>query len=206
MNGDYPTNGGATSEDFIRRFERALDAQEKEFYKTREDVTGLKNQQAYIQRDLGTLTSSIQALSTKMDERAKTNWPALAIGAGLLPVLGFVLTMYTNNTVAPVANSASLNAENLRHISDNLRTVEATLSAEMSDRKSRDAALRVGLAEIETQFCASDVVRNLMHANDLRNFTMLWEKSFGTPYPISNAYYPEVCHHNGSPTAIGEGK
>lgn len=53
------------------------------------------------------------------------------------------------------------------------------------------------MIEIETQFCGNDVVRNLMHASDLRIQALLWNKSFpGSQLPISNAYYPAIgkCH------------
>ena len=43
--------------------------------------------------------------------------------------------------------------------------------------------------------CGSDVVRNLMHANDLRLFAMLWHKVFaGSDIPTDNAFYPQVCN------------
>lgn len=61
----------------------------------------------------------------------------------------------------------------------------------LQDRVTRN---EVALHEIETQFCAQDIVRNLMHANDMRNLSVLWEKQFGTPYPIGNAYYPTICN------------
>lgn len=47
--------------------------------------------------------------------------------------------------------------------------------------------------EIETQFCASDIVRNLMHANDQRQLAMLWEKVYGQKYPTDNTFYPQIC-------------
>jgi hypothetical protein len=61
------------------------------------------------------------------------------------------------------------------------------------------AALRRDLVEVETQFCAEDAMRNLMHANDLRNMSVLWQKTMGTDYPVGNAYYPAIgrCHGGG---------
>lgn len=61
----------------------------------------------------------------------------------------------------------------------------------LQDRITRN---EVALIEIETQFCAQDIVRNLMHANDLRNLSVLWQKQFGESYPIGNAYYPTICN------------
>jgi hypothetical protein len=72
------------------------------------------------------------------------------------------------------------------------------LDVRSHETNSSLAANGVALKEIETQFCASDMVRNLMHANDLRQVSLLWEKEFGTPYPTNNAYYPMICKsHDG---------
>jgi len=48
--------------------------------------------------------------------------------------------------------------------------------------------------EVETQFCANDIVRNLMHANEQRELAILWEKVYGSKYPTDNAYYPNICN------------
>lgn len=53
---------------------------------------------------------------------------------------------------------------------------------------------RSALDEIETQFCEADHLRNLMHAQDLRWFSMLWEKTFSQKIPTDNVYYPTVCN------------
>jgi outer membrane murein-binding lipoprotein Lpp len=50
------------------------------------------------------------------------------------------------------------------------------------------------LNEVETQFCASDNVRNLTHATDMRLMATVFEKVFGQPLPIGNAFYPRVCN------------
>lgn len=65
---------------------------------------------------------------------------------------------------------------------------------EFSNVFTRLTQLEVALNEIETQFCAQDIVRNLMHANDQRQVSILWEKSFGTKWPTDNSYYPTICN------------
>jgi hypothetical protein len=86
----------------------------------------------------------------------------------------------------------------------------AALEGKMNNSESRStinteriAALRTDvvrlmadLREVETQFCASDTVRNLMHANDLRQVSLLWQKVYGFPFPTANAYYPMICNRN----------
>lgn len=73
--------------------------------------------------------------------------------------------------------------------------IEDKLSA-LQDRLTK---IEVAQNEIETQFCSQDIVRNLMHANDLRNLSILWEKQFGYPYPTNNAYYPTICNRRVKP-------
>lgn len=52
---------------------------------------------------------------------------------------------------------------------------------------------KAALVEVETQFCSSDYMRNLMHAYDLRMFAMLWHKVYvGETFPTDNAYYPRI--------------
>jgi len=56
---------------------------------------------------------------------------------------------------------------------------------------------RADLREVETQFCGGDIVRNLMHANHLRLFSMLWHETFPeTALPTDNAYYPRICNRD----------
>lgn len=61
----------------------------------------------------------------------------------------------------------------------------------LQDRVTRGEA---ALIEIETQFCAADIARNLMHANDLRNYSVLYRAVLGQDYPVGNAYYPTICN------------
>ena len=56
--------------------------------------------------------------------------------------------------------------------------------------------LQTSQIETETQFCASDIVRNLMHANDLREIAMLHNAVFHTTYPTDNSYYPQICRRD----------
>jgi hypothetical protein len=65
---------------------------------------------------------------------------------------------------------------------------------EISALRSRVQAQELALNEVETQFCAQDIVRNLMHANDLREIAMMWQKLFDQRFPTDNAFYPTICN------------
>jgi hypothetical protein len=71
----------------------------------------------------------------------------------------------------------------MQHNGDDIRSLQV-----QEARVERDAR------ETETQFCAADIVRNLMHANDMRTISLLWLKQYGTPFPTDNAYYPTICN------------
>lgn len=76
-------------------------------------------------------------------------------------------------------------------IVDRLQTIRA-------ENTKQSAAL----IEIETQFCAADIMRNMAHAHDMRITSMLWAKTFdqGIKLPTDNAYYPVICNR---PTGTG---
>jgi hypothetical protein len=53
--------------------------------------------------------------------------------------------------------------------------------------------------EIETQFCDTSNVINLMHASDIRSISLLWQKAMATTFPTDNTFYPVLCHKDGTP-------
>lgn len=65
--------------------------------------------------------------------------------------------------------------------------------------RAKLSAMDYKLVEVETQFRASDQIRNLMHANEMRNTAMLWSKAFGVTFPIDNAYYPTIAQERVAP-------
>ena len=217
MNGhDHPMNEG-----FIRRFERSQEEQEKNISKLGQEVYSVKSQADFIQRDIAKINTLIETLSAKLEERGRTNWPAVSAFLALIPMMAVILAMYVGYSVSPMAGRISVLEANTAHLTNDyanierlqqasaaadvnsstdrtqlnekVRLLQEGLASEIAQRRESASAFRVSLAEIETQFCASDSTRNLMHANDLRNIAVLWEKEFDRPYPITNAYYPTIC-------------
>jgi hypothetical protein len=79
-----------------------------------------------------------------------------------------------------------------------MHDVEQTISVTVAERRQQFAVMEARLVEVETQFCASDIVRNLMHATDMRLISLLWRKAFpDTLLPTDNSYYPMVCNRGG---------
>lgn len=110
----------------------------------------------------------------------------VSVIAIVIAVSGALFNMVINiNTLTNTASS----------LSTRVVALEANLAA-TQERRARlateMAALQRNLVEVETQFCAEDALRNLMHANDLRDLSILWLKAMGSELPISNAYYPSI--------------
>jgi hypothetical protein len=125
----------------------------------------------------------------------------------------FVVSSNVQNQV--IIDSTRLNAldQSLRVLAEHDASVTAqfnglssrlinleSLSAQLLDRNTINqneiVSLTSDLREIETQFCASDIIRNLMHANDLRTMSVLWVHTFKERYPTDNAYYPQICNRD----------
>lgn len=77
-----------------------------------------------------------------------------------------------------------------------LEEIDTRLSRLLDSENRGDidmAQVRSALTEIETQFKASDQIRNVMHADDMRWRSVIWQKVFpGTTMPTDNAYYPTI--------------
>jgi flagellin-like hook-associated protein FlgL len=88
----------------------------------------------------------------------------------------------------------------------NLQTTVGQITDRLQTIRTNQAQQAAALVEIETQFCAADTMRNLMHANDLRIESLLWAKTFaGETYPIGNAYYPRIGRCQTAAETTGNG-
>lgn len=97
--------------------------------------------------------------------------------------------------LANVAFQVNSNMASNAAISTRMDIIVSDVVKLQRDNEQQKAALN----EIETQFCGNDIVRNLMHANDMRLQSMLWKKVFDNPLPTDNAYYPIICNRKTVP-------
>lgn len=112
-------------------------------------------------------------------------WAALAAVA--LPIMASLVAFLVQ------VGQLSYNVSQLDASNRDLQRRVEKLDEAAAGQRIDAAKAQERLTEIETQFRASDQVRNLMHANDLRMQSMLWKKAFGQDYPIANAYYPTIA-------------
>lgn len=139
--------------------------------------------------------SEVNTIREKIEAMGKPNWVLLTsvISIVFVMVTGIwlIIGLKMDSTVAPVVADTS----GIRAKVDSMGTVQMQIADRLNSLRNEVIANKASLAEIETQFCASDIVRNLMHAQDLRTVSMLWHKAFAdTSMPTDNAFYPQVCN------------
>lgn len=89
-------------------------------------------------------------------------------------------------TATPNGQATAADVSNLKKLFD-------MISGRIGDLRNDVIGQKAALVEIETQFCNTDYMRNLMHAQDLRMTSMIWAKVFpDSHYPTDNAYYPRI--------------
>lgn len=168
------------------------------------------------------LNNTVQPMTIKLDEITKPNWALtvslvsmfLVMAAGVWLVIGLQITAATAPILLATEQSkieirtseAKLNqledgargygqaATDLSHLRQDYTTIVERIGTMRADIARENAAL----VEVETQFCAADIMRNLNQANDSRFLSLLWQKAFidGTRLPTDNAYYPVICNRN----------
>jgi hypothetical protein len=119
---------------------------------------------------------------------------AISLASALAPLGSVVVVIIAGTFWISAVNGTAKNALDLAS-QNQIRLNDA--QRQIADYKTALVALRTQLAEVETQFCDGDIVRNLMHAHDMRLQAMLWQKTFpGSTLPTDNAFYPTICNRD----------
>jgi hypothetical protein len=112
------------------------------------------------------------------------------------------IELTTSNSTAADAQSR----QDRIQLNDRMRAAESIIASSIGERRGQIATLTAKLVEIETQFCASDIIRNLMHAEDMRVTSLMWAKGFpGSTMPTDNPYYPSICNRSAGDPRVAEG-
>ena len=123
----------------------------------------------------------------------------LGIAGSALVVLGGAWTTISSLTAMSLTQTAQ---------GTKLGELERALGEErasVSGLQSQVSAMRVSLNEIETQFCAEDIVRNVMHESNERIVSAMYEKIYGQRLATDNAYYPVICNRSPYGPTAGSG-
>lgn len=170
------------------------------------------------------LEAEVTPLRAKIEAAHQPNWGLIISILSVLMVMGtglwMVIGLQVSNAIEPVKLTAeqtklalsteaarTTQIENVSHgYTSAVADIEA-LKRQAGENTERVSSLRAdatrqsaALIEIETQFCAADIMRNLTHAQDMRLTAMLWARSFdgGMTLPTDNAYYPVICNRPGA--------
>lgn len=106
---------------------------------------------------------------------------ALVVGTGAWSIVATFTTM--SNTLSALSTKVG-------EIDKELDQAKAKISEQVL----RTSSLRASLTEIETQFCAEDIIRNQAHEANQRLQSAMFEKVFGQRLATDNAYYPVICN------------
>jgi hypothetical protein len=151
----------------------------------------------YLETASSKMETGLEVLRNKLEEASKPNYP-LIIGvmstvATLITGVWLIIGLRIDTAIAP---TTTLLAENRTRI-ESTAQLQNTMLERISVIRTDISKLTAGQTEVETQFCASDIVRNLLHASDMRVVSVLWRKEFrDTPLPTDNAFYPVVCNRS----------
>jgi hypothetical protein len=169
--------------------------------KFRETLTDTTNRMITRVEALNVLEANAKKIDAEVDELRKRvedgtrpNYPfiigILSTAATLMTGLWLIVGLKIDNTVAPTEIRMAAMSTRI----DAQAATSAGISDRLAELRVDTTQLKAGEIEIETQFCASDIVRNMLHADDLRNQSMLWRKAFGDSLPTDNAFYPQICN------------
>ena len=126
---------------------------------------------------------------------------ALILGTGIWSIVATFTTM--SNTLTYLSTrvgeleKAKAPATDLTTLSTKVGEIDKELDqakTKIGDSTLRISTLRAQLTEIETQFCAEDIVRNQAHESNQRLQAAMFEKLFGQRLGTDNAYYPVKCN------------
>lgn len=88
-----------------------------------------------------------------------------------------------------------LMASDLEIARDKITALEARthlMDSQIRANQINIAELKTSMIEVETQFCASDTIRNQARAQDQRTLAMVWNKTMGSTYPMESLYFPTI--------------
>ena len=136
-------------------------------------------------------------IGLKIDATVAPMALGLAEQSGIISTNSSLLRSHQDSILASTQADAISRADRAQ-LNERIRALETSLAVNLGERRAQFGVIQARLVEVETQFCGNDVVRNLMHANDLRVLAILWHKAFpDSTLPTDNAFYPKVCRDSG---------
>lgn len=151
-------------------------------------VSGIESGMARIEASVGSLARSLQ-------ERGQTNWaviiPAMALVAVMIAGAWAIVQLQTQTAIGPILTQNQVSIQDRTEMRAQLSNITTDLSIQRADQKTNVATTTSALTEIETQFRASDQIRNAQTANTNRFLSLLWQKAYSEPFP-AEVFYPEI--------------
>jgi hypothetical protein len=132
---------------------------------------------------------------TKISSSSKFTISHIGMIITVLIGLGGAFAGYLSTVVNPIEKSQSMAIQDKKDVEMTINSIDERLNEIGIQVHAQKASYDSKLIEIETQFSASDQVRNLQHSTAMRNIALLWEKVYGSRFPSEVQYYPTISQH-----------
>lgn len=150
------------------------------------------------------IDSEVDELRSRLEEGTKPNYPfiigILSTAATVMTGMWLIIGLKIDNTVSPIEVKLASLGSRIEVASTQITSGDERINL----LRLETTQIKSSEIEIETQFCASDIVRNLNHATDMRIASQLWKKTFNEILPTDNAYYPQICSRPISAASVGK--
>lgn len=167
------------------------------------DVQVLKTQVQSIANSVEALIGRQTSFEKSVSDSRQFKWPVALSAVGAVAVIVTALVQLvdlktqnaelrnkvdTTSLLAPIAAKAEVSEKDRQELHG-----EAGRNAqEIARINVAMAGMIKDFAEIETQFRASDQVRNIQFASQQRLDAIMWEGIFKTRYPSDAVFYPHI--------------
>lgn len=174
-----------------------------------DDIVEVKEELATITANMRSLTSTVEKVVQSLDQVVRdqatarkfpTGTVAAFVGVGLTVLLAVAGALWLGLQLSLANTRADLATQQ-----GQLQGALAVITSDVSENRRDIAALQqmsvsqgASLKEVETQFCGTANVINLMHHQDLRDYASLYQKVMGQPYPAQNPFDPTLCWKDGN--------
>jgi len=159
------------------------------------DQEGLEIRVSKLEGEVRHVTSIVEKMDRKLDGIAaggKFTWQTFGVIFAMFVALSGGGAFFVNLATQPLSEAAKVSIKDR----DELHQSTSVNSEKIAESNFKIERLQAALAEVETQFRASDQVRNIQFANQLRLDALMWEKIFGDRFPSDIQYYPQISQKN----------
>lgn len=171
-------------------------------------LTRTEGQVTQLTVNVAQLSADVRLLLDRVGTYGKPNWPVIIAGIGIaitilatsISAFYFLTTLQTQSIVSalvstrisPMESKAEISIRDRQEIRDQLGVLQGKVSDNTVFFRENIMKINESLREVETQFLASDQMRNIQLSSNMRWTAILWKKVYGDDFPTYE-YYPSIA-------------